>query len=346
MGVEMSGKPATNMKKTVLILCIVVAIVGVVFMQITKAKNAANKTIKIGVSIYKGTDTFVATIMEAFEAEAKKYELETGTRLSFEIANAKESQRTQNSQIDRFISLNYDAICVNVVDRTNASSIVDSAMEKNIPIVFFNREPVYEDIFRGENIYYVGTDTKETALMQGEILIDAICKDSSIDKNNDGIIQYVMIEGEMGHQDAIIRTEVSVQTLKDNEIQTEQIASAVANWDRNQAMAIMENWLNSYRNSIELVICNNDDMALGAIDALEKAGIEGVKVVGIDATVEGIEAVKNGTLLGTVDCNAQEQGKEIFELAISLAETGKVDEKLHFSDNRYIKVPLKKIIKE
>lgn len=334
-------------KRVPLIVLLAAVICGVtVGTGFSRGTAQQKKNIKIGVSIYKSNDTFVNTMMEAMEAKAKKYEIETGTKVSLDVSSAKENQRTQNEQIKRYISLNYDVICVNLVDRTNASAIIEAAMEKNIPIVFFNREPVAEDIFRWENIYYVGTDAKATAVLQGQILIDAYKKNPEmLDKNGDGKLQYVMFEGEMGHQDSIIRTEWSVQTLTDYGIPMEKIESAAANWERSQAAALMEQWINTYGNKIEVVMCNNDDMALGVSDALTKANITDIAVVGIDATQAGVKAVEEGKILGTVDCNAQKQGETIFEISAGIWSDGNVPDNVGLQNSRYVRAPLTKVTK-
>lgn len=315
-------------------------------MRFRSSTTQKKKGVKIGVSIYKSNDTFVDTMMEAMEAKAKQYEIETGVKVSLDVSSAKENQRTQNEQIKRYIALDYDVICVNLVDRTNASTIIEAAMDKNIPIVFFNREPVAEDIFRWENIYYVGTDAKATAILQGQILIDAYNKNPDfLDKNGDGKLQYVMLEGEMGHQDAIIRTEWSVQTLTDYGIPMEKIDSAAANWERSQAAALMEQWINTYGKTIEVVLCNNDDMALGAADALTKANITDIAVVGIDATQAGVKAVEEGKLLGTVDCNGTKQGESIFDISAEIWSEGEIPSNVTLENNRYVRAPLAKVAK-
>jgi len=327
----------------IVLLALTISSAGV-GMHFRKSTAQQKNSIKIGVSIYKSNDTFVAAMVEAMEAKAKKYEMETGVKVNLDVSSAKESQRTQNEQIKRYIALNYDVICVNLVDRTNASTIIDAAMDKNIPIVFFNREPVAEDIFRWENIYYVGTDAKATAVLQGQILIDTYKKSPEmLDKNGDGKLQYVMLEGEMGHQDAIIRTEWSVQTLTDYGIPMEKIESAAANWERSQAAALMEQWIDAHGKEIEVVLCNNDDMALGAADALTKANITDIAVVGIDATQSGVKAVEEGKLLGTVDCNAKKQGEAIFDISAGICSDGEVPSTVVLDNSRYVRAPLTKV---
>ena len=253
--------------------------------------------------------------------------------MTLDIMDAKGSQNTQNSQVERLISLGCDALCVNMVDRSAASSVIDKAIAADIPIVFFNREPVEEDLNRWEKIYYVGADAKESAVLQGQILVDAWKKNrDTLDRNGDGIVSYVLLEGENSHQDSLIRTEWSVQTLKDGEVPLEKITGGIANWERSQASALMEQWLKEYPDQIELVICNNDDMALGAIDAMDRNGIisGSVKVVGIDGTPVGKEALKAGKMFGTVECDRERYAKEIFDIASGLVMGDLTDHEKYF----------------
>lgn len=240
---------------------------------------------------------------------------------------------TQNSQAERMIGLNCDVLCVNMVDRSAASGVIDKAMEADIPIVFFNREPVSEDMKRWEKLYYVGADAKESAVLEGQILVDAYRKNpASLDRNGDGVVSYVLLEGETNHQDSLIRTEWSIQTLKDGGVPIRRITSGIANWERNQASALMEEWLSDYGDEIELVICNNDDMALGAIDAIEREGIMAgtIKLVGIDGTPAGQEAFREGKLFGTVESDREAYAKRIFDTAEELAMGKEVTQEKYF----------------
>ena len=128
----------------------------------------------------------------------------------------------------------------------------------------------------------------------------------------------VMLEGESRHQDAMIRTEVSVQALKDGGIPLERVDGGIANWDRNQAAALTEGYFERYPD-LELILCNNDDMALGAADAVERLSMDFHNIVGIDGTPQGLEAVREERLLGTVVMDYAAHGETIFRLARALA---------------------------
>ena len=278
-------------------------------------------SMRIGVLLYRGDDTFISTLRGAIEEQAKEYELQSGIKVTLDIMDAKGSQLTQDSQADRLISLECDALCVNMVDRSAASGVIDKAMEAGIPIVFFNREPVEEDMNRWDKLYYVGADPRESAVLQGQILVNAYQENPrTLDENGDGLVSYVLLEGESSHQDSLVRTEQSIQTLKDGGVPIERITGGIANWERSQASALMEQWLSEYPGEIELVIANNDDMALGAIDAMERNGVltGTIQVVGIDGTPAGLEAIRAGKLLGTVESDRQAYAEAIFETARQL----------------------------
>ncbi len=153
-------------------------------------------SLRIGVLLYRGDDTFIGTLRNSMEQAAKEYEKETGVRVTLDVRDAKRNQLTQNSQAERMIDLGCDVLCVNMVDRSAASGVIDQAMESDIPIVFFNREPVAEDMNRWEKLYYVGADAKESAVLEGQILVDAYQKNpSTLDRNGDGVVSYVLLEG-------------------------------------------------------------------------------------------------------------------------------------------------------
>ena len=280
------------------------------------AASEKKHAIRIGVSLYRADDTFIGNIRSELEKRAKEYEQETGIKVTLDIQDAKGNQYVQNKQVERFISLGCDTLCVNPVDRTTSSGIIDAAVAAEIPVVFFNRQPVEEDMDRWDRLYYVGADAKESAVLEAEIVADQYEKDpASLDKNGDGVISYVLLEGESNHQDSLIRTEWSVQTLKDRGVPIEKITGGIANWERSQASALMEQWLELYPDTIELVLSNNDDMALGAIDALDRAGGKKISVVGIDGTTQGQDAVQSGKMLGTVSSDKTGYANAIFTIA-------------------------------
>ncbi|MCI8925373.1 MAG: galactose ABC transporter substrate-binding protein [Lachnospiraceae bacterium] len=336
-----------NMKKFCFLLNSLLLCAVMMFTGCGRAENETEKkSIRIGVSLYRGDDTFINNIRGELEKCAKAYEQENGVKVNLDIQDAKGSQNTQNDQVERFISLGCDVLCINPVDRTAASVMIDKAMAAGIPVVFFNRQPVEEDMDRWDQLYYIEAVAKESAVLQGGIVVDRYRENpESLDLNGDGVVSYVLLEGESSHQDALIRTEWSVKTLKDGGVPVEKITGGIANWERSQASALMEQWLEKYPGQIELILCNNDDMALGAIDAMDRAGISGICAVGIDGTTPGLEAVANGKLLGTVSSDKERYAGAIFTIAACKAMEQEIPPEIELVEGKYYHCPQQIVVK-
>lgn len=306
----------------------------------SSVKTEVVRQFKIGVTQYKQEDTFIGLISSSLAAIAKQRELEDGVKITINFEDGRGNQGIQNDQVEKFLSQGYDAICVNEVDRTAAAYIIDQAKAAGVPVVFFNREPVEEDLMRWEKVYYVGSDAGEIGDLQGQIIADAFLAKPEADRNSDGILQYVMLEGEPGHQDAVIRTEYSIRRLKLEGIQTEKLANETANWQRAQGMTKMSQWITAHGDKIEAVISNNDDMALGALDAYRAAEITDLPlIVGADATPAAVEAVDQGRMTGTVVNDAQAQAEAIFGLAYCLAQGLDPQGRVEGLKGRYVFTP-------
>ena len=386
-----------------------------------KEENKEKKKLQIGVTIYDSYDTFLSGYMTAFEKEISKKRAE-GIEIGLFRYNAAGSQPLQNEQVEEMLEKDCDVLCVNLVDRTAPSEIIDMAKKKNVPIIFFNRELVDEDLAQWNQLYYVGADAKQSGVLQGEMAAEDILSEEPekptpevplaspedeeeaseksqdkagnaeeiqdyvlqksredleilereaspeesrtnaeegaekkqlilsprVDKNGDGVIQYLMFEGEAGHQDAIVRTEYSVNTLMQQGIPMEKLSYAIANWSRAEAQSKMMQFYPEFQDQIELILSNNDDMALGVLDAYDKIGLPKDKrpfIYGIDGTTVGLEAVKKGNLMGTVYNDEQGQAKALFQLAYRLG-TGKKASEDEGESKKIIRLPYQKVRRE
>lgn len=318
-----------------------------IFYTCGKSKPQTDNQIYIGVACYDQKDTFIEELVDAFKEQCSSMESKDYA-ISMTIMDASNSQRVQNDQIEQMINDGCNVLCVNLADRTEPSEIIDAAKEKDIPIIFFNREPVEEDMRRWDKLYYVGGKAKQSGELQGELAADFIKVNPQADRNNDGKIQYVILEGEMGHQDAIIRTESVVESLKANDISLEKLSYQIANWNRAQAQNRMMQLIGQYNNRMEVVLANNDAMALGAMDAYEKLGYTETNrpvFFGIDGTKEGLEAVKDGTLAATVYNDKEGQAAAMANLAFSIA-TEDENNPNPFKNYKYIYRAYQKVTKE
>jgi len=341
------------MKKTILM------VLGIVLLSIFMTgcgKQTLEKEelteLKIGISVYNQYDTFISEMMDEAQLYADEMEAKYNIAVTLDIQNAGGNQITQNDQMNYFFDRECDIVCINLVDRTDASTVIERGKSAGIPIVFFNRELVEEDLDRWDNLYYVGAEAFESGIIQGEILIEKLEEDfAGVDKNGDGIIQYVMLEGEAGHQDSIVRTMYAISTVTDAGYEVEKLADEIANWNRDQAKTKMVQWMQEFDESIEVVFANNDDMALGAVDALLEAGyfqdenrIPPV-VLGIDGTQVAQEALAAEYILGTVVNDSIGQVKGMLELAYSIASGQELDPEFELLDEKYIRLPYQKLTK-
>ncbi len=323
---------------------LLLALVVVAVLFASCAGGASGKP-KLGVTIYKFDDTFMSGVRRAIEANA-------ADKAELSIVDSQNQQPTQNDQVDTFLTKKVKALAINPVDRTAAGVIIGKAKAKNVPVVFFNREPLPEDMKAWDKVYYVGAKAEQSGTMQGQILADWWKANPAADKNKDGKMQYIMLTGEPGHQDALLRTEFSMKAIEAAGIKVEKLAEDTAHWNRVEGQEKMAAFIAKFGNKIEAVLCNNDDMALGAIEAFKAAGYfkdpkKFMPIVGVDATAPALDALEQGTLLGTVLNDADNQGKATFDLAFALATKADLSKTgWEITDGKYVWVPYQMVTKD
>jgi methyl-galactoside transport system substrate-binding protein len=307
---------------------------------------AAAQTLKIGVCIYDGADTFMGGLRSQIEQGAQGM-------ADLIVYDSRNDQNLQNDQVEQLLALGVDAMILNPVDRTAAGYLIEKAKAQNVPVVFINREPLLEDIALYEKAYYVGASATESGQLSGEIMASYFLSNKEADKNGDGVIQYVLLKGEPGHQDAELRSQYALKPLQDAGFQLEKLEEDTGKWQRQLAQDKMAGFLAAYGDRIECVIANNDDMALGAIDALKAAGYFAgglfMPVVGVDATAPATEALRQGALLGTVFNDDVNQAKAALQLAILLATGESVNGESFpypMENNRYVWIPYQPVTRE
>lgn len=313
-------------------------------------KKTETSSILIGSAIYKFDDTFMTGVRTAMEGQAK----EKGTTI--ELVDSQNKQPTQNEQVDTFITKGVNALAINPVDRTAAGPLIEKAKAKKLPIVFLNREPEKADMDAYDKVWYVGAKAEQSGTQSGEIIADYFKANPKADKNGDGAIQYVMLQGEPGHQDATLRTEYSIKAIEDAGFKAEKLAADTAMWDKAKATDLMKAFATGQGlEKIEAVLCNNDDMALGAIEALKAEGYNKgdetkyIPVVGVDATAPALQAMKEGTLLGTVLNDAANQGKATVNIASAAAQGKDITKEnigYEITDGKYVWINYVKVTQE
>jgi methyl-galactoside transport system substrate-binding protein len=315
------------------------------------AASAADDTIRVGVIWRRFDDDFQAGFRSIMEAEARKLgkfalNMQDG---EFDVAKA-------NNKLDTLLASGYTQLAICVIERNAAEYMMNKTREAKVPVVFFNTEP-YEDVMKSYNrAWYVGARPEESGTYSAMVLIDYWkANTAKADKNGDGKLQLVIFQGEIGHNDVEMRTKAYNDTLRANNIPYEIVKQDTANWLKGEAQDKMQAYITELgEKGIEGVLCNNDAMALGAVNAclqngFNEAGKPFIPVCGIDATVEALEAMKTGSLLGTCLNDRAAQSDAILNIISSLA---KGDENITSSvvnvsgstvDGQYIWIPYKAV---
>ena len=319
------------MKKAISIFLVLLFILGAF------AGCARRKSADVHVFYYTYSDTYISTVRSALDKAL------SGAGISYQDHDANNSQTTQTEQVQTAITKGAKLLVVNIVTTGSddaASGIISLAKNANIPVIFFNREISSEAINSYGKCVFIGTDAAEAGYLQGDMIGDYLVKNfEATDLNGDGKISYVMFMGEKGNNEAIYRTEYSVQNANkklaeaglpplsfyDPSNADKYLLDRDGKWSAQAANDYMNTILSSHsvagNNMVELVICNNDGMAEGAISALNAAGYNAgsasqvtIPVFGVDATSAAKELIKSGKMAGTIKQDGAAMAKAIIEV--------------------------------
>ena len=280
----------------------------------------------VHVFYYTYSDPYISSVRSALD----KALADAG--ISYQDYDGNGNQTTQTEQIQTAVTKGAKAILVNIVNTGSddaANGIVSLAKEKGIPVIFFNREVSDGVIKNYDKCAFVGTRAEEAGILQGEMIGEYIRDNfDTVDLNGDGKISYIMFKGEEGNNEAIYRTNFSVEeankilaaagkselSFYDPSNPNKYLVDRNGQWSAAAANEYMTTALTSYndqqKNMIEVVICNNDGMAQGAISALNSVGYntgegKSVPVFGVDATSAAQELIKNKKMTGTIKQDAE-----------------------------------------
>ncbi len=287
---------------------------------------------EVSVFYYTYSDTYISSVRSAMD------KLLTDAGLKYQNYDANGNQTTQTEQVTTALAKGSKLLIVNVVDTGSndaAQNIIDQAKAKNVPVIFFNRSVEESVVTSYDKCVFVGTDYEMAGHMQGEMIGKYLVENyDKLDLNGDGKISYVMFKGQEGNMEAIARTQYGVEdankVLKeagkpelefyDASNKNKYLVDQNGTWSSAAATDYMGTILAQYseanKNMVELVIANNDEMALGAVSALQTAGYnkEGTKAIpvfGVDATDAAKSAVNSGAMVGTIKQDADGMAKAI-----------------------------------
>lgn len=297
---------------------------------------------RVGVTIYKYDDNFMALMRKEINKEAEQVK-----DLKLLMNDSQNAQSIQNDQVDVLLSKGVKALAINLVDPSAAKTVIGKAKLDEIPVIFFNKDPGDNAIGSYDKAYYVGTDPKQSGIIQADLIAKQWKANPAFDLNKDGKIQFALLKGEPGHPDAEARTKFVVEQLNAVGIPTEQIYLDTGMWDAALAKDKTDAWLSSSRaNEIEVIIANNDGMAMGALEATKAHGKK-LPIFGVDALPEALQLVKKGELAGTVLNDGATQAKAIVQMVDNLAQGKPITEGTQWQmQDRILRVPYVGVDKE
>ena len=315
------------------IICLLLIIVSLGFCLTSCGDKGDGE---ISVFYYTYSDTYISTVRTAMDKMLKTAGLE------YNNYDANSNQTTQTEQIDTAIAKGSRLLIVNIVDTGSddaAKTVISKAKAANIPVIFFNRSVSEQVISSYDKCVFIGTDYEMAGHMQGELIGNYILKNySGFDLNGDGKISYVMFKGQQGNAEAEARTKYGVEDADkiltaagkqklefyDSKNSAKYLVDQGGNWSAQAANDYMKTILSAYSekggNMVELIIANNDEMALGAIAALQEIGYnkndgKTIPVFGIDATEGAVSKIKDGSMAGTIKQDSEGMADTIVKIA-------------------------------
>lgn len=263
-----------------------------------EVRETGSETVKIGVLMKTMSDTYSNKLGESIKA----YAAENYADVELYLVDAQADIAKQIAQAEDLIAKNVDVIVLNAQDAEGSAQVLELSASAGIPVVEINTQTISEDY-----VSYVGSLDVEAGEMMGEFVIE----------QTGGVGNVVLLEGNMGQSAQIFRREGLDNTILGDSNYT-LLDELSAEWSRDKAMATTEDWLGKYDN-IDAILCENDDMAMGALQAVEAANREGIIIVGVDAIPDALEAVADGRLTATILQDAYGQASKAVDVSYMVA---------------------------
>ena len=299
--------------------------------------------LNVAVFYYDFSDVYISSVRNSMEEQFNAMGIKPS---NYDGAG---NQAQQTDQINTAISNGANLLIVNIVETSSpdaAQNAVEAAKTAGIPIIFFNREVSNDVVNSYDKCAFVGTDAPEAGHMQGEMIGDFLLENyDAVDLNGDGVITYVMFKGQEGNAEAEYRTQYAVEDADakltaagkpalefyDANNSSKYLVDTTGNWSAQAATDYMTTILASCSeangNMIELVIANNDNMAEGAVAALQTAGYntgdEGsttIPVYGVDAMDSAVQKIQDGQMTGTVKQDGEGMANTIMTLVTNVKD--------------------------
>lgn len=334
------------LKKLILVFVIIIITISIYNIRNDISTNASSednnrKVVNVGVSFFDFDDLYLSYVRRSLQEIQNRHP----DSVKFNFLNAKDNQAIQDENIDYLSKEDFDIVLINLHD-INENTITDALIKNKVtnkPVIFFNVEPfTIPPILKSyEKAVIISNDAKQSGILEGKIIVDAWNSNKSrLDKNNDNILDYVMLKGERDNIDTIDRSKYSISTINEAGIKTNELATIGCRWKKNCAKIAVKNLFFKFGDKIEAIIANNDAMAIGAIEALQEYGYntghnsKQIAVVGIDAVPEAKELVDKGIMTGTVIQDYNELAEALYTVGMNLVNNRPPLENTNYKFNK------------
>lgn len=306
-----------------IIIILIIALGNSLYMTIDASTNYRQRLpVRVGLFTRDLNDDYIILLQKNFEDIQKN----NPEKVVFTFYNANFNQSTQNVDIENALNKGIDLILLDAVNLIEIREVINKIAEYNVPVVVFNRVPFSMDVIKSyKRAFYVGTDSVQGGTLQGKMIVDAWNNYKQfIDKNKDDVLQYILLIGEKLNKTSMDRSAYSISTIQEANIKTEELAAPILNWDAESAENVVGSLFLRYGDKIEAIISNDDSMAMGAVQALQKYGhnkgdkLNSIAVVGVDGVPEAKELVSKGFMLGTAAQNTTDIANAIYTVGMNL----------------------------
>ncbi|MDS0526099.1 galactose ABC transporter substrate-binding protein [Clostridium sp. SHJSY1] len=314
----------------IIITTITITLVSNIQIDISAKANCDSnnrKVTNIAVIVRSFSDPFNLSLKQSFEEIQKENE----DKVKFTIFDGQNNINTQNQIIDSIVQNNendIELLIVNLADvaENSVKEVINKTKPENIPLVLLQVAPeTILKVPKYNRVVFVAGNSERAGISQGKILIDLWNTNKKvIDKNNDNVMEYIMLKGKAESEPEIQRTKSSIATLKNSGIKIQELASVNANWSKDLAKNYFENLFIKYGDKIEVVIGNNDAMAIGVTEILQKYGYNKgdkskyITVIGVDGTQEAKDLVDKGFMAGTVIQDIKPFAEQMYNVGMNL----------------------------
>ncbi|OCB00640.1 galactose ABC transporter substrate-binding protein [Clostridium beijerinckii] len=322
------------------------------------ASPNVNSQNQVNIAVF--LSNFNSPFISNFKKDLEEVEKENENKVQFTFFDSKGNETIQNQNIDESFNQNFDLFVVDLVNSsTNFSqSALSKIFNRNIPLIvtLIPSDPIINCIRTYNRAVIIGADDAQSGSLQGKILIDTWTSNKeTLDRNKDNVIQYIILKGPIGDPSTPLRSKYSIQTINDARIKTEELLSSTCNWNKDCARDDIQSSLLNLYSKVEVIISNNDAMAIGAIEALQKYGFNKggnsrcIPVVGVDAIPESRKLIDQGFMTGTVIQDTRAYADAIYSVGLNLISGAHPLSHTNYEFDRtgpIIKLPFQEYIKK